>query len=40
LSDGIGDSERFIGTAVTHNSFPLLGVEPMLGRQFRAKFGE
>jgi putative ABC transport system permease protein len=34
LSDR-GEPERFNGTLVTWNLFPMLGVEPMLGRQIR-----
>ena len=34
LSDG-RDSERVVGTAITWTLFPLLGVQPVLGRQFR-----
>jgi putative ABC transport system permease protein len=30
-----GDAERILGGSVTPNLFPLLGVEPILGRQFR-----
>src|SRR6185295_7070441 len=34
LSDG-GEAERFLGSAVTSNLFPMLGIQPILGRQFR-----
>jgi putative ABC transport system permease protein len=35
LSDG-DEPERFSGATVTWNMFPMLGVQPILGRQFRA----
>src|SRR5262245_7131007 len=35
LSDG-EEPERFQGMLVDHDLFPMLGVQPMLGRQFRA----
>ena len=31
-----GESERFQGSAVTANLFPMLGIQPMLGRGFRS----
>ena len=34
LSDG-DEPERFSGATVTWNMFPMLGVQPTLGRQFR-----
>ena len=34
LSDG-DEPERFAGATVTWNMFPMLGVQPILGRQFR-----
>jgi putative ABC transport system permease protein len=34
LSDG-DDPERFIGATITANMFPMLGIQPMLGRQIR-----
>jgi putative ABC transport system permease protein len=34
LSDG-DEPERFVGATVTANLFPMLGIQPMLGRQFR-----
>jgi predicted permease len=33
------DAERLLGLSVTPDVFPLLGIEPMLGRQFRAEEG-
>jgi len=36
LSDG-DEPERFAGATVTWNMFPMLGVQPVLGRQFRAE---
>ncbi len=33
---GTGEPERVTGVAVTQNFFPLLGVDPMLGRSFTA----
>jgi putative ABC transport system permease protein len=33
---GMGDAERYSGGEVTANLFPLLGVNPMLGRHFSA----
>ncbi len=33
---GAGEPERLTSTAVTQNFFPLLGVEPMIGRSFTA----
>ncbi|MBI4486570.1 MAG: ABC transporter permease [Acidobacteria bacterium] len=35
LADGGGEPERLLGAAVTWNLFPMLGIEPILGRQFR-----
>ena len=35
LSDGGGEPERFIGATVTANVFPMLGVQPILGRHIR-----
>jgi putative ABC transport system permease protein len=35
LTDG-AEPERFEGAAITWNLFPVLGVQPMLGRHFRA----
>jgi putative ABC transport system permease protein len=35
ISDG-GDADRYSGAAVSHELFPLLGVPPQLGRDFRA----
>jgi putative ABC transport system permease protein len=35
LSDR-GEPERLVGSIVTWNLFPMLGVDPVLGRQFRA----
>ena len=34
LSDG-GEPERFTGATVTWNMFPMIGVQPILGRQIR-----
>jgi putative ABC transport system permease protein len=34
LSDG-GEAERFDGALVSANLFPMLGIQPILGRQFR-----
>ena len=34
LSDG-GEPERFTGATVTANLFPMLGIQPILGRQIR-----
>src|SRR5579864_71797 len=34
LSDG-DEAERFTGATVTWNMFPLIGIEPILGRQIR-----
>ena len=31
------DAERLLGESVTPNLFPLLGIEPMLGRNFLAE---
>jgi len=36
LSDG-DEPERFNGATVTWNMFPMLGIQPILGRQFRAE---
>jgi putative ABC transport system permease protein len=36
LSDG-DEPERFNGTTITANLFPMLGVQPILGRQMRAE---
>ena len=30
-------AERVLGGSVTPDLFPLLGIEPMMGRQFRTK---
>jgi putative ABC transport system permease protein len=35
LTDGGGEPERFLGATVTWNLFPMLGIDPVLGRQFR-----
>ena len=35
LSDRGGEPERFVGATVTWNLFPMLGIDPVLGRQFR-----
>ena len=35
LSDG-AEAERFAGAAITWDMFPILGVNPILGRHFRA----
>src|SRR5262245_4321474 len=35
VSDG-GDADRYLGAAVSHELFPLLGVPPQLGRDFNA----
>src|SRR5882762_1711522 len=35
LSDG-AEAERFDGAIVSANLFPMLGIQPILGRQFRA----
>ena len=35
LSDG-GDADRYLGAAISHELFPLLGVAPQLGRGFTA----
>jgi len=37
LADDGGEPERFAGATVTWNLFSMLGVEPILGRQFRAE---
>jgi hypothetical protein len=34
LSDG-DEPERFIGATITWNTFPMLGIQPILGRQIR-----
>jgi len=36
LSDR-GEAERLLGAAITWDMFPVLGVQPVLGRQFRAE---
>ena len=35
LTDGGGEPERFLGSTVTWNLFPMLGIDPIMGRQFR-----
>ncbi|MDQ3070576.1 MAG: ABC transporter permease [Acidobacteriota bacterium] len=37
LSDGSGEPERFAGGAVSWDLFSMLGVQPILGRAFRAE---
>ena len=37
LADGGGDPERFAGAIVSWDLFPTLGIEPILGRQFRSE---
>ncbi len=36
LLSGDGEPERLSGVPVSHNFFPLLGVQPLIGRQFSA----
>jgi len=35
IADGAGEPERYIGALVTWNLFPMLGVQPILGQQFK-----
>src|SRR5688572_4066025 len=35
LTDHSGEPERFIGATASWNLFPMLGIDPVLGRQFR-----
>jgi putative ABC transport system permease protein len=35
LTDRGGEPERFVGATVSWNLFPMLGIDPILGRQFR-----
>jgi predicted permease len=37
LTSGAGEPERLTGVEVTRNFFPLLGVSPLVGRQFTAE---
>src|SRR4051812_44148740 len=37
LSGGASSAERVIGGSVSPDLFPMLGIEPIIGRQFRAE---
>jgi len=40
ISDSVGPPERVVGAWVSANTFPMLGQEPLLGRQFRPEEDE